>query len=620
MHWMDLLNEEQRGAVTAPEPYVLVSAGPGTGKTHTLVRRIAHLVQNESVPADRVVVLTFTRKAAKELRSRLDSLSEDDPSCFREVWAGTVHARCAHLLRKKHAREEEGGEFTILDRDDQVDLLSRVLETLNLRGRSYRPDTLLRKISAVKNGETLQSQPDAWDDLLEGYRRELERWNALDYDDLQLRALEIPGEEAATPLHLLVDEFQDLNPLQHRLIRQWVGEGGTLFAIGDADQSIYGFRGASVEDFLQFEAVYPGARPLRLGANYRSGRAIVRSAGKVIAHNRRRMPLELSAQRRIEGIVRRVELPDERAEAEFTTREIEKLLGGSHSLSVHRLAETAGAEDREFHFGDIAVLFRTHALARDVRESLERAGYPVKESARDPRREDPWCRAACGLMQYLINPRDLRALGVWLRCAGRPPEGPETPGAGELPDRETALLAASFDRDPLNDFLGRVEDLLGEGKPGASTASWNLFRNGAGLFEGGTARKTAPDFLEHAMLKNPSEHFDDRASAISLLTIHAAKGLEFPVVFLIGAEDGLLPLKEGEGATDPEEERRLFYVAMTRARRLLTVTHCANRFVRGSRSSQRPSPFLDEMVAEGVRTERAVTERKPRKHKQKALW
>ncbi len=642
MHRTDSLNEEQREAVTASEPYVLVSAGPGTGKTHTLVHRIAHLIRNESVPADDIVVLTFTRKAAKELKARLDLLSEEGSTNLTGVWAGTIHARCAYLLRTKQTGREQDGEFTILDLDDQAELFSRVLEDLGLRGRSYRPESLLRKISAVKNGEVPETLPDEWEALFEGYRKALEKWNALDYDDLQLRALE-RCEEEGTPIRLLVDEFQDLNPLQHRLIRRWVGQRGTLFAIGDADQSVYGFRGASVEHFLQFESTYPEARLLQLDTNYRSGRTIVRSAGKVIACNRLRIPQKLTAHRKTDGIVRRVELGDERAEAEFVTREIEGLLGGTHSLAVQRLAGKAPDEAEECHFGDIAVLFRTHALARDVRESLERAGFPVKESAREPWSRDPLCKAACGLTQFLINPGDTRALGSWIRYRtglsqgdtavgnGAPKEEgnrerEKIPGwwervpRGEFPDEDTARLAASFETDPLDEFFARVERTACADGTRRTSTPWNLFRERAALFQSGVARRTAPEFLEQVMLKNPSEHYDDRASAISLLTLHAAKGLEFPVVFLIGAEDGLLPLREGEGPVDLEEERRLFYVGMTRARRRLTVTHCRTRFRHGRKSDQRPSPFWNEMDAEGIRTERGGSGRKPPKPKQKTLW
>jgi len=642
------LNPEQKAAVLANEPYILVNAGPGTGKTHTLIRRIARLTSEQSSPKGSTVVLTFTRKAAEELKARLSGFMADTPEAFESIWAGTIHARCVHLLREDYEKKQGVFSYSVLDRESQLDLVRMLLESGVLPACEATAAEVLNAFSSAKN-ESLEGDPFAgWREALRIYQKTLKRMKVLDYDDLLIEALELSDADESMHTRVLIDEYQDVNPLQHRLIRKWVGESGHLFAIGDADQSIYGFRGADIGHFVRFEDYYPGARVLLLTTNYRSAMNVAEAAGSVIRHNAERAPSVIRAHRKEGEPVRCVEVDDERAEADFIARDIERLIGGTHSLGVHRLQADGEDSDLEFHFGDVAVLFRTHALASPIRKALERAGFPLKEAARDPLYESNACRGAWSLVRFFSNPSDDLALSSWVRCrwdaSGKAllarlrkealetevtldtvlsSYSPHTTAEERIlgPLREELVgLSAHFERRTLSELLNRIGTVLDVGSRSEASYAWEQLRQRAASLDPIRARESARDFLDFFNLKNPSERFYERSEAVSLLTLHAAKGLEFPVVYVVGLEEDLLPYKKEGETTDVEEERRLFYVGMTRASDRLVLTRCANRVIWGRRRSFRPSRFLSELDPNLLLLEQIGKKPVQKRQRQKTLW
>ena len=648
MKYLAELNAEQKDAVLAEEPYILVSAGPGTGKTHTLIRRIAHLKSAHGAANASMVVLTFTRKAAEELKARISDLPASAPEALDNIWVGTIHARCVHLLREDHKTKKAASAYSVLDRESQLELVRMLLESGAIPPCEATAKEVLNAFSSVKN-ESLADEPfSGWREAFEIYRKTLKRMRALDYDDLLLEALELSDVEDSLQTYVLIDEYQDVNPLQHRLVRKWVGDNGHLFAIGDADQSIYGFRGAGIGHFVRFTDHYPGARVLYLTLNYRSVETITEAAASVIRHNTQRVSSVVRAHRKAGEPLRCVEVDDETAEADFIARDIERMIGGTNSLGVRRLQSGGEEPDSEFHFGDVAVLFRIHALASPIRKALEQAGFPLKEAAKDPLLESNACRGACGLMRFFSNPLDDLALSLWIRCRwGATGKALMARLRKAAIDTDSSLgtilssytphstveerflvplreelggLSEHFDGRTLSEFLYRVGVLLDVDPGSEAFYAWEQLMQRAAPMDSLPARETARDFLDFFNLKNPSERFYERAEAVSLLTLHAAKGLEFPVVYLVGLEEDILPYrKEGETA-DMEEERRLFYVGMTRASDRLVLTRCARRVVWGRRRSFESSRFLSEMDPNPVSFEQVRKKRAPKKQRQKTLW
>lgn len=508
-------NEAQRAATEAVEPDLAVIAGPGTGKTYTLVSRIAHLLEQGAKPGQ-ITAVTFTNRAAGELRERLGARLGRRTA--RGIHIGTFHTICLELLGAG-----DGGRLA--DPWEQRDLAAAALKEL---GRKGSPGRLLREISAWKNGG---GEEDAAFACYERLRREA-GW--LDFDDLLLETLEHwESGEAGTKkrarfTHLLVDEFQDCSPIQYRLVQAWRQGGESLFVIGDPDQAIYGFRGADSSCFARLRADLSGLREIALTENYRSSPEILACALPVIGENGG-APRRLEARRPSGAAVRLVRGGDERAEAIFIAKEIGRLVGGVGMLEAQETGAGRGARS----FGEIAVLCRTRRQLERLEFCLGHDGIPCVVAGRGDFLADGTVREAVNYFRSHPErtgaPKDL--LEEW--CAHRVPS----------PALERLINMAVFFSD-MPDFLenltlGREADLLR--------------RAGAG--------------------------YD--AGAVTLSTLHAAKGLEWPVVFLAGAAKGLVPLERMGVETDPAEERRLLYVGMTRARDELILT-----------CSGAPSPFL----------------------------
>ena len=601
------LNQEQWAAVRATEGPVIVIAGPGTGKTRTLVYRIAHLVGERGVPPWEITAVTFTNRAAEEVRRRAGEIlaGAADPG---NLTVGTFHGLCLDLLRRARSPER----LTVLDEVDAREVLAEVLREA---GRPPREAARWQQTLSLYKSRGLGPEdpavPGDLRPLYLAYREKLASYRALDYDDLLLEAAAlVEVDPTSGPVreflshctHLLVDEFQDVNPVQYRLVRLWAREPANLFVIGDPDQAIYGFRGADHRLFLRLREDFPQATVYRLRVNYRSTPTILRAARALAAD-----PGDLTAVREDGAQVVHLEAPGETAEGIAVAREISGLVGGTSML-------TAGQDGGRWGFADIAVLFRTGRQAALLEECLLKEGIPYRVVGREgfleerPVREvlnflrcvadpdDDWHALLClGGHRFRLGPRGLALLrhqahrhgGVWRAAA--------------MLATSTALDSA--DREKLAAFLAEVqvyrhlaaaeppEKLVARLMAGAGERAGDSlgrlvrlasrFRDLGSLLRGLVLAQEAD--WERPGAGGPAPE------AVSLMTLHAAKGLEFPVVFITGVEDGLLPLKDAE---DPEEERRLFYVGLTRARDLLVLTSARTRVHRGTRVKTRPSSFL----------------------------
>jgi uncharacterized protein (TIGR00375 family) len=541
---LDRLDALQRVAASAPSGALLVVAGPGPGKTRTLTHRIAYLCAELSVPPRQCLAITFTRRAADEMRERLDALLGEAAS---GVTVATFHALGLQVLRDHAAAAGLSPDFTVADEASRPPAAARVAD------------------------------PDA-------YRKLLREANQVDLDELVTLARDLLRDDPqlADRYHarwpwIFVDEYQDVDADQYELLRALVPPRGNICAIGDPDQSIYSFRGSDVGFFLRFSQDFPEARVVRLARNYRSTAPIVAAAGQVIAasslvRGRRLEPARLEPDAPVPG-VHVAATPT--AEADWVARTIEGLIGGtSHRSFDTGRVDSRGAIHDGLSFADIVVLYRTDAQAAPLLEALTRAGLPVQKRSHN-RLIDR--RAVAALAWELRYESEDGRLADRVRAAGRAlaerrPRLFELPDqARGLPDRDIAAPAVL----PEAEVYAAVELLL----PFAERYDDDL-----------------PEFLRVLATGAEVDSLDPRAQALTLLTLHAAKGLEWPVVFVVGCEDGLLPLRLPGGDATVEqiaEERRLFFVGVTRAQRRLFLSHCARRTRHGADHQPRRTPFLD---------------------------
>ncbi|MBC7346696.1 MAG: UvrD-helicase domain-containing protein [Clostridia bacterium] len=621
------LNREQREAVTAAAGPVIVIAGPGTGKTRTLVQRIAYLIGARGVAPAEITAVTFTNKAAEEIRGRLGEILGDLAGSAGPV-VGTFHSLCLDLLRAVAATAAAPpalrNGFTVLDEGDARRVLAEVLrETGRPAGEAER---LLRRLSFYKSqgsGPHSPQVPAALRPLYAAYQERLTAYRALDYDDLLLQAAALPDGLFFSPgRHLLVDEFQDVNPVQYRLVRRWAGDGRNLFVIGDPDQAIYGFRGADRRLFRQLKQDYPAARVFHLTTNYRSTPTILRAAAAVLAggageEDGPEMQGAPVATRDDGPRLVHLTVPGELAEGIAVVREVGRLVGGATMLAADGTGEVAA---RAWSFGDIAVLFRTGRQGELLEECFLKEGIPYRVLGRESFLEDEEVREVLAFLRCVSDPEDDFHLQCCL-AGGRFALSPgglailrETSGAvGGIRPALTAL-ANGDDRLDTGDAarlqaflqaLAAYRELAATAPPAELLARWLAELGGeepealrrlarlAGRFRDVTSFLRGLVLAQEGDYERPGPQV--AAEAVSLMTLHAAKGLEFPVVFITGVEDGLLPFKDREGgaaAAALAEERRLFYVGLTRARDLVVLVSAGTRRLYGRKTARAPSPFL----------------------------
>nr|WP_246425501.1 UvrD-helicase domain-containing protein [Streptomonospora nanhaiensis] len=544
---LDGLDPEQRAAAETPGGPLLIVAGPGTGKTRTVTRRIAHLVAERGVPAERFLAITFTRRAAEELAERLADLL--GPAAAR-ITVATFHRLGLLILREQHERAGLSPAFGIADTARQLEVAAEV-------AGSEREG---RRLLALR--DRAEDAPAEAAPALAAYEARLRELDLVDFTGLvalPVRLLEEDPELAAAYRArwpwVSVDEYQDVDERQYALLRMLTGPEANVTAIGDPDQAIYGFRGADVGFFLRFTADYPGAATVRLSRNYRSNATIVTAAAQAIA------PASLVPGRELRAVGDFLDPPrigvhaaaDERAEASFVARAIDRLLGGTswHSLDSGRVTEDG---DGGLSFSDICVLYRTDAQSQAIMSAFNTAGVPYQKRSHD---------------RLLARP------GVRALAAELPHRAGET-----VADRVRAAVEALCERHAAD--ADAAADLRTAGELVLPLAR----QCGADLAE----------FLSALALGAEVDALDPRADRVALLTLHAAKGLEFPVVFLVGCEDGLLPHGLPGAApddTDEAEERRLFFVGMTRAQQRLYLSRARRRTRRGAAADAAPSVFLE---------------------------
>jgi DNA helicase-2/ATP-dependent DNA helicase PcrA len=636
------LNDAQLQAVTAPDGPVLVVAGAGSGKTRVLTTRIAWLLHEKGVRPGEILAYTFTNRAAREMRERV---GRDVGEAMAPFWIGTFHATGLKILRSdgKPVGVEPG--FSIFDTDDSVRLLKQVMGDRGIDPKQFTPNATRAVISRWKNDDTSPEQAkgqarsfvdEKYAELFEHYEAALRRCNALDFDDLILRTVhllerhdEVREKYASRFRHVLVDEFQDTNPLQLILVKLLSSWHGNVFAVGDDDQSIYSWRGARVENMLNFDEYFPCASTFRLEQNYRSAGHILAAANGVIAHNRRRKGKNLWTADGDGDLLVEEEFVDDEDEAA-------------------RLVDIVRAEcQRGLGRGDITVLYRTNAQSRALEDALRRAHMPYQVVGSQQFYDRKEVRDLLAYLKVVANPADevalQRVINVPKRKIGDTTVGRLmelasgaglTPGeaAGDPGLLERAIAPAACKR--IREFFGmttRWRARAAEGVPvhevlqaiirdigyvghleqddpeTAEGRSENVAElvNAAGAFHEQSGGGTVDQFLEQVALVADPDTITDGEGTVRLMTVHTAKGLEFPVVVIAGCEDDIIPhINSRDDEAGLEEERRLFYVALTRARRRVYLLHASRRRRFGSWQDSLPSRFLAEVPEERVERRR----------------
>lgn len=626
---LDGLNEQQRKAVTTTEGPLLVLAGAGSGKTRVLTHRIAYLIAEKGVAPYRILALTFTNKAAKEMRSRVDSLVEGDAEA---IWVYTFHGFCVRVLQAEIERLGYKKAFIIYDEQDQQSLIGHVIKDLNLNDKVFSKKMLSGLFSDAKNRSLTPerylaegAQPRQVIDAFRLYQKRLVEANALDFDDLLLKTIEL-FEQYPDVLekyrsrfrYILVDEYQDTNLAQYHIVNLLAKVHRNLCVVGDDDQSIYAWRGADIRNILEFEKDFPGAEVIRLEQNYRSTEKILNAANEVIANNRGRKAKRLWTAKRGGDDINVHEAEDERDEANYICSRI---------ANAVRLGQ---------RYDSYAILYRTHAQSRVLEMTLKSFGIPYRVYGGTSFFSRAEVKDVLAYLRLMLNSADDEA---FLRVVNLPPRGigaasivalvnyahaqgvPMMSAAidsGELPARTATkffpfldLFAEQYQKYmtmPLGAFTRELLDAIGydaylrNDKKEQYETKAETVRELLGYIEDFERNYTDPDgnvlqaFLSNVALFSQTDTMDEENGCVSLMTLHAAKGLEFPVVFLCGLEDGLFP--SNQSRYDPEkleEERRLCYVGITRARERLYLSYAKQRLLFGSIDSAAPSQFLTEM-------------------------
>jgi DNA helicase II / ATP-dependent DNA helicase PcrA len=626
------LNQAQREAVQHTEGPLLVVAGAGSGKTRVLTHRVAHLVEDLKVRPNQILAITFTNKAAGEMRERLERMLG---ATARAIWILTFHAACGRMLRREAERLGYTSTFSIYDDQDQVRLVKACLEELGKDPKRFSPRGIHSQVSRAKNElvspeEYLSRVASFWDqtvaEVYELYQRRLHASNAVDFDDLLMLTVQVferfPEALARWQKafrYILVDEYQDTNHAQYRLLQLLGAEHGNVCAVGDQDQSVYGFRGADIRNITEFETDFPGTYVVTLEQNYRSTNSILRAANAVIENNTERKPKHLFSELGEGDPVRVIEVEDEHAEARFVAAEIAALIDQGLSAS------------------EIAVFYRTNAQSRVLEDVLVRQDIPYQVIGGPRFYERAEIRDATAYLTVLVNPSDAGSL---LRIANRPRRGIGDTSLARvvtyadstgrtlweaLADPEAAGVTAAACR-AIRGFRSTMESLMAQAqelpvdellermleKTGildAYEAERTIEARGrienlqelvgvAREYRQQTADASLAGFLQDIALVSDQDTIADDRGLVTLMTLHNAKGLEFRAVYVIGMEEGIFPHIRAIEEQGVEEERRLCYVGMTRAMERLTLTHTLSRSLWGRRSYNLASRFLDELPRE----------------------
>ena len=586
------LNPEQREAASCVESSLIIVAGPGTGKTRTLTHRMAYLLREKGVSPQQLLAITFTNKAAEEMRERLTRLVGE--ATARQIVVSTFHAACAMILREDGERIGLPPQFTICAEQERETLLKRLFPDLADKEIS----AALAQISDAKNrlthplplpvGEsieprTLPIQRGEFEQIYQAYEAALARYQAVDFDDLIAKTVGL--FEAAPDIlakyrqrfrWIAVDEYQDVNFAQYRLLNLLKTPETNLCAIGDPDQAIYGFRGADRAYFLKFQADYPDAKQLSLRQNYRSTQTILDASRQVIDKSAERLPLAIWSEFVGQHKLDIYHAPTHKAEAEYIVHQIEKMVGGTTHFSLDS-GRVESHEEAARAFGDVAALYRLNAQSHALIEAFDRSGIPFQVVGQTPLRAYKDVREILAYLWAIANPAARFHLDMLAAQAD-----------------DLLLDALRNEREqPVARLIQRIQAFLAPAAPDDKREE-RLKRLINRAMPFGT-RLT--DFLESIALQHETDDYDPRADRVALMTLHAAKGLEFPVVFIVGCEEGVIPYRREDEPGDLDEERRLFYVGMTRAREHLILTSAEKRFLFGQHANNPPSRFLHDIEA-----------------------
>jgi DNA helicase-2/ATP-dependent DNA helicase PcrA len=628
------LNEPQREAVLHGEGPLLILAGAGSGKTRVLTHRIAHLVGTGQARPGEILAITFTNKAAQEMRERVEALVGNRA---RAMWVMTFHSACARMLRADAEKLGYTRGFTIYDEQDSLRLVKACIDELDVDPKRFAPRGIRRQISDAKNQlldaeayrlkvSTFFEQTAA--DVYDLYEKRLHAANAMDFDDLLFRCVnlfelfeEVRNRYRRSFRHVLVDEYQDTNRAQYRWLQLLTEEHRNLAVVGDDDQSVYAFRGADIQNILGFERDYPDAEVVKLEQNYRSTTTILNASNGVISNNRQRKDKFLWSELGDGDPVHVRELEDEHAEARFVVSEIE------------RLVDEGASRD------EVAVFYRTNAQSRVLEDMLVRygVGYQIIGGTRFYERAE--IKDALAYLTLLVNPADTvafsrvvnsprRGIGatsqgrlvgyantmgepIW-NIAAEPESVPGlAPAAIKAVDRFMSVMERLRERaeggagvgDLLAETLeetGYTEALQAERTIEAQGRLENLEElvGVAREYDATAEEGSVEEFLQQLALFSEQDNLRDDEGIVTLMTLHNAKGLEFGIVFIIGLEDGVFPHMRSIESGDLEEERRLAYVGITRAKRQLYLTHARTRLLFGNRDWNMRSRFIDEIPVE----------------------
>jgi DNA helicase II / ATP-dependent DNA helicase PcrA len=628
------LNAPQREAVVHGDGPLLILAGAGSGKTRVLTHRIAHLVGTGQARPGEILAITFTNKASKEMRERVEALVGGRA---RAMWVMTFHSACARMLRADAERLGYTRGFTIYDEQDSLRLVKNCVEELDVDPKRFAPRGIRRQISDAKNGlldaeayrikvSTFFEQTAA--DVYELYEQRLHAANAMDFDDLLFRCVnlfelfpEVRDRYRRSFRHVLVDEYQDTNRAQYRWLQLLAEEHRNLCVVGDDDQSIYRFRGADIRNILDFEDDFPDAQVVKLEQNYRSTQTILNASNAVISNNRARKDKFLWSELGEGEPVHVRELEDEHAEARFVVSEIERLVDEGESRD------------------EVAVFYRTNAQSRVLEDMLVRygVGYQVIGGTRFYERAE--IKDALAYLTLLVNPADTVAFG---RVVNSPRRGIGNTSQARITNYASTLgepvwnVAAAPEQIPglgtaavkaVGRFMSVMERLRERAEGGAGVGDLlaeTLEETGytdalraertvesqvrlenleelvgvAREYDTAAEEGSVEEFLQQIALFSEQDNLRDEQGIVTLMTMHNAKGLEFGIVFIIGLEDGVFPHMRAIESGDLEEERRLAYVGITRAKRVLYLTHARTRALFGSRDWNVRSRFIDEIPAE----------------------
>ncbi len=630
---LSVLNPAQRDAVATTEGPLLVLAGAGSGKTRVLTYRIAHIVDDLNVSPDRILAITFTNKAAAEMRSRLSAIVGP---ASRSMWVSTFHALCVRILRREAELLGHTSAFTIYDEDDRKRMVASVLAELDIDAKRFPASMFVGRMSSAKNelispaeyAAKASTPPEKLTaKVFPIYQQRLVQANAMDFDDLLAGTVQLFRDHPEALKrwsgrfgYILVDEYQDTNHAQYELVNMLAAPHRNLMVVGDDDQSIYSWRGADIRNILEFEKDYPDAMVVRLEQNYRSTKTILAAANAVVANNADRKPKTLWTANVDGEAITRYLAGDERDEARFVVEEIERIMSLDHRS-----------------YADFAVFYRTNAQSRVIEDQFLRTGVPYQIVGGTRFFERAEIRDVMAYLRAIANPQDpvslkriinqprrgigdatiavleemARTGGMTLQAAVFQAENESWLASG--PRSKVAKFAAALAemRELTGSLRERVEGvvalsgletaLAAEGSEDSRARIENIHElyGVIGEFDEAHEDATLGDMLEWIALRSDLDSLAEGDRAVTLMTLHTAKGLEYPVVFVIGMEDGIFPhvnsMFEPAGM---QEERRLAYVGITRARERLFLTHAYQRMLYGATQHNPVSTFIREIPEE----------------------